>query len=121
MTKHFPAKKWTKLYFKDVKPEDFARDFLVSWQNYCVEFGPGSEWIGEVEAFQTSEYEYEYSYITMSIDGDMKKYVWYVTDYLKSLDLTKYGILPMVGQITTSSYDDTDIDTVELRISFCAI
>jgi hypothetical protein len=119
MTQNFPAKKWTKEYFKDVKPTDCARDFFASWQNYCVQYGPGSEWIGEGEAFQTSEYEYEYSYITMSIDGDMQKYVEYVTDYLQSLDLPKYGIHAMVGTIENSGYDDINVDTLEIRISFC--
>jgi hypothetical protein len=54
----------------------------------------------------------------MSIDGDMEKYLEYVTDFVQSLDIPQYGILPMVDQITTSGYGDTNVDVLEISISF---
>jgi hypothetical protein len=48
----------------------------------------------------------------------MEKYLEYVTDFVNALNLSQYGIQSMIGTIVNSGYDDTNIDILEINISF---
>ena len=118
MRHNFNASDFGKKYLSQCTSIDFAHSFVAAWEDYCTQYGPGSEWIGDIEPFYTSEYEYEYSFVTMSINDNMEKYLEYVTDFIQSLDISQYGILPMIDTITTSGYGDTNVDILEINISF---
>jgi hypothetical protein len=118
MRHNFNASDFGKKYLSQCTSTDFAHSFVAAWEDYCTQYGPGSEWIGDIEPFYTSEYEYEYSFVTMSINGDMQKYLEYATDFVNALNLSQYGIQSMIGTIVNSGYDDTNVDILEINISF---